>query len=483
MRIDEYSRLDGTALAALVERGEVTPRELATVAADAIAAINPSINAVIELYHDRIDQLDEAQLGKGPFRGVPFLIKDAGGHEKGRKIEFGSRLCAGLLGEVDSNYARLLRAAGLNIVGRTNTPEYSIAASTENLLYGATHTPWMTGRTAGGSTGGGAAAVSAALVPLAHGSDIGGSIRIPAAWCGGVGLKPSRGRISAGPGFSESGHGLAMTFAQTSTMRDTAALLDCLAVPQPGDPFVVARPPGTYRQWLERPLEPLRVAWSAKPFLDTPVDPEIVVAVRETARLLEQMGHHVEQADIPFDEAGAAESMVAVWFFGFDRRLDMLGAKTGRTPGPDTLEPITWETYKLARSMEPHRFLAGLDWLNASRRRLGAFFARHDVLVTPTCAVTAPPVGLYGLSVKDMSLMEWMDHAGGPVQFCFMYNVAGAPALSLPLAQHSNGLPIGVQLGARPSEDHLLIALGRALEEAMPWRDRLPPVHASRVGG
>jgi amidase len=483
MRIDEYARHDGLALAELVKDGEVTPSELATVAADAIAAINPAINAVIELYHDRVDSLDETALGNGPFRAVPFLIKDVGGHEKGRKIEFGSRLCAGLVAEVDTYYAKLLRTAGLNIIGRTNTPEFSMASSSENLLYGATHTPWMAGRSAGGSTGGGAAAVSAGLVPLAHGSDIAGSIRIPAAWCGGIGLKPSRGRISAGPRLSEGGHGLSMTFAQTRTMRDTAALLDCLAVPQPGDPFVPAKPPGPYRQWLERRLEPLRIAFSVKPFFDTPLDPEIAAAVRRTAKVLEDMGHHVEQADIPFDQEQASQEMVWIWFFGFDRWLDMLGAKTGRTPGPDTLEPITWETYKLARSMDPYRFLDGLDWLNARRRELGAFFTRHDVLVTPTCAETAPPLGPYGMNIKDMSLMEWMVHSERPVQYCFMYNVAGAPALSLPLAQHSNGLPIGVQLGARPSEDHILLALGAALEQAMPWRDRLPPIHASRVSG
>lgn len=154
MRIDEYARHDALGLAELVKRAEITPRELANVAADAIAAINPEINAVIELYHDRVDLVDESALGSGPFRGVPFLIKDVGGHEKGRKIEFGSRLCAGLVAEVDTNYAKLLRAAGLNIIGRTNTPEFSMASSSENLLYGATHTPWMSGRSAGGSTGG-----------------------------------------------------------------------------------------------------------------------------------------------------------------------------------------------------------------------------------------------------------------------------------------------------------------------------------------
>ena len=235
-------------------------------------------------------------------------------------------------------------------------------------------------------------------------------------------------------------------------MRDTAALLDCLAVPQPGDPFVPAKPPGPYRQWLERSLEPLRIAYSVKPFFDAPLDPEIAAAVRRTAKVLEDMGHHVEQADIPFDQEQASKEMVWIWFFGFDRWLDQLGSKTGRTPGPDTLEPVTWETYKLAKSMDPHRFLDGLDWLNASRRELGAFFTRHDVLLTPTCTETAPPLGPYGMNIKDMSLMEWMVHSEKPVQYCFMYNVAGARCRTL--AQRSNGTR-SASSSARPSEDHL----------------------------
>ncbi|MGI9407709.1 MAG: amidase family protein, partial [Hyphomicrobiaceae bacterium] len=239
MNIQEYASYDGLGLAALVARREVSPAELAHTARSAIGAIDDRVKAVVEIYDDKIVDLDEAGLGDGPFRGVPFLIKDVGGHEKGRKIEFGSRLCEGMVAEFDTNLIKLLRSSGVNVIGRSNAPEYSIAGSAENLLYGNTSTPWREGYSAGGSTGGGAAAVSAGMVPLAHGSDIAGSIRIPAAWCGGIGLKPSRGLISAGPVLDEAGFGLAMSFVQSKTMRDTAAMLDCLAIPQPGDPFVI----------------------------------------------------------------------------------------------------------------------------------------------------------------------------------------------------------------------------------------------------
>ena len=199
MNLAEYAAQDATGLARLVQRREVSPRELAATALKAIETVNPELGAVIEVYADRIADLDARSLPRGPFRGVPFLIKDVGPHLKGRKTEFCSRLCQGMVGEVDSNFATLLKATGVNILGRTNTPEFSMASSSENLLYGATSTPWKKGYSACGSTGGGAAAVAAGIVPMAHGSDIGGSIRGPAAWCGGIGLKPSRGRISSGP--------------------------------------------------------------------------------------------------------------------------------------------------------------------------------------------------------------------------------------------------------------------------------------------
>ena len=253
-------------------------------------------------YDDRIDDLDEASLGQGPFRGVPFFIKDVFGHLKGRKIEFGSRLCEGMIGDVETNFAKLATAAGLNILGRTNTPEYLLSSTTENLLYGNTHNPWKRGYSAGGSTGGGAAAVASGMVPVAHGSDIGGSIRIPASWCGGVGLKPSRGRISFGPSVDEGGWGMAMNFVQSRTMRDTARLLDCLCLPQAGDPFVTARPERSYESFLTGEVKPLDVAWSTKPLMkDSAVDPEVAAAVEATVRQLADMGHRVVEDAFPFD--------------------------------------------------------------------------------------------------------------------------------------------------------------------------------------
>ncbi|MET0194953.1 MAG: amidase, partial [Hyphomicrobiaceae bacterium] len=225
MNLSEYSKYDGLGLAELVARRQVSPKELAATALKAIEVANPTVNAVVETYPDRIGDLDEATLGNGPFRGVPFLIKDVFGHEKGRKIEFGSRLCRGMLGEVDSHVAELFRASGVNILGRSAAPEYSMSATTESVFFGNTSNPWKQGYSAGGSTGGGQAAVTSGMVPLAHGSDIGGSIRIPASWCGGVALKPSRGRISSGPSFDEGGFGMTSNLVQARTVRDVAAML------------------------------------------------------------------------------------------------------------------------------------------------------------------------------------------------------------------------------------------------------------------
>src|SRR5579859_3494362 len=352
MNLGEYASYDALGLARLVERREVSPRELAASALAAIEAVNPKLNAVIEVYDDRIAGLDAKTLGRGPFRGVPFLIKDVGPHLKGRKTEFGSRLCQGLTGEVDSNFATLLKASGVNILGRTNTPEYSMASSSENLLYGATSTPWKLGHSANGSTGGGAAAVSAGIVPIGHGSDIGGSIRGPAAWCGGVGLKPSRGRISSGPLYDEWGYGMAMNFVQTKTMRDTAAMLDCLAVPQPGDPFIIKPPPKRYAEHL-RPGTRLRVAWSAAPLMDAPVDAEIAALVKRAAETLARLGHEVVEAAPPIDLPALDDACMGVWYFAFDRRLDGYAAKMGRKVGPDTVEAATLRFYEYAKTV-PH---------------------------------------------------------------------------------------------------------------------------------
>ncbi|HEV2984024.1 MAG TPA: amidase, partial [Vicinamibacterales bacterium] len=229
MTLSEYARFDALGLAELVANKQVSSKELAQIAAKATEAINPSVNAVVEVYPDRIDGLNQESLGQGPFRGVPFLMKDVFGQEAGRRIEFGSRLCRGMIAQADTHLCELFRASGLNILGRSAAPEYSMSGTTESVMFGNTSTPWRHGYSAGGSTGGGMAAVIAGIVPIAHGSDIAGSIRIPASFCGGVGLKPSRGRVSYGPMVDENGYGLGQSFVQARTVRDAAAMLDCLA--------------------------------------------------------------------------------------------------------------------------------------------------------------------------------------------------------------------------------------------------------------
>jgi len=482
MKLAEYARYDALGLAALVANKEVTPTELAGLAAQAVAAINPEVNAVVETYADRIASLDETNLGHGPFRGVPFLIKDVFGHEAGRRIEFGSRLCRGMVAQQDTHYAELLRAAGVNILGRSAAPEYSMAGTTEGALYGNASTPWRHGYSAGGSTGGGMAAVVAGIVPIAHGSDIAGSIRIPASFCGGVGLKPSRGRISFGPMLDENGYGLATNFVQTKSIRDTAAMLDCLAVPQPGDPFLIPRPAEPYARLATRPAAPLRIGWCTAPLMGFPVDPEVAAAVADTARLLADMGHHVEEETPAFDALAAMKQMLDIWFFGFDLRLAGFAQRSGHAIGRDTLEPVTFSIYEHARKMTPARFLGALAGLNTIRRQLGRYLTKYDVWLTPTTARTAEPWGNYNLGRADIGIDELAEKLMRPVaQFTLPHNIMGTPAISLPLATHGNGLPIGVQLGAGPANEHLLLQLATALEAARPWAERVPPLHVSKA--
>ncbi|MFO1330712.1 MAG: amidase [Rubrivivax sp.] len=481
MQLHEYARHDALGLADLVARREVSATELARTAMRAIEALNPKLGAVVETYADRIDGLDESTLGDGPFRGVPFLMKDVFGHEAGRRIEFGSRLCAGMVAEVDSVYCTLVKASGVNIIGRSAAPEYSMAGTTETTLYGHTSTPWRQGYCAGGSTGGGAAAVASGLVPIAQGTDIAGSIRMPASFCGGVGLKPSRGRISFAPMLDENGYGLGQNFVQTKSIRDTAAMLDCLAVPQPGDPFVIPRPAGTWREGAQQAApRPLRIGWSTAAHTGVPVDPEVAAAVQRTAQLLADMGHQVEEDTPAYDGLAAMHAMCTLWFFGFDGRLAGYARRTGRTPGPETLEPMVWKILQHARTLGSAPFMAAMAQTNTSRRQLGAVFARRDLWLTPTTPRVAEPWGLYSLCRDDVPFEGYVEQILAPVaQHTLPHNIMGTPALSLPLFMHSNGLPIGVQLAAPPAQELLLLQLGAELERALPWADRIPALHVS----
>jgi amidase len=480
--LSEYASYDALGLSELVANREVTPRELAQTAARAIEIGNPYINAVVEVYPDRVEQPERVKLGSGAFYGVPLLIKDDVGHEKGRKIEFGSRLCKGMVGDRDTHLAKLLRASGVNILGRSNAPEYAMAGTTENALYGNTSTPWRQGYSAGGSTGGGMAAVVAGMVPMAHGSDIGGSIRIPASWCGGVGLKPSRGRISAGPWVDEHGFGMSTDFVQTMTVRDAASMLDCLAIPQPGDPFLIPKPTEAYAEILHKRTRRLKIGWSLSSLLGVAVDSEVASVVEKTSQILAEMGHEVFEESPQFGGEEALRPVIDLWFFGFDQRLEEHARRNGRVIGPETLEPVTLELYAYAKTMTPHQLVTALERWNALRCRLGSLFRRCDVWLTPTTPSVAEPWGRYNPGRADITVDTLIDQMFKvPCQFTVPHNIMGTPAISLPLGQHTSGLPIGIQLGGRPAQEHVLLQLALALERAMPWRVRVAPLNVSRL--
>jgi amidase len=482
--LSEYAALDALGLAEAIAAGQLSAKEAAMMAAQAIDAINPRLNAVVETYGDRIDDLDERTLGGGPFRGVPFLIKDVFGQEAGRRIEWGSRLCRGMVAQQNTYLYDMLRASGVNILGRSATPEYSMSGTTESAMFGNTSTPWKYGYSAGGSTGGGMAAVVAGIVPIAHGTDIAGSIRIPASFCGGVGLKPSRGRISYGPAVDENGYGLGQNFVQTKSIRDAAAMLDCLAVPQPGDPFFIPTPSEPYATLARQQPPRLRVGWSTSPLMGVAVDAEVAAAVRSTAQLLEDMGHDVVEASPAFDGLATMRAMTDVWFFGFDVRLEGYSARSGQAIGPDTLEPVVFNIYQHAKRMTPAQFLGAMSAINTARRQLGRFFTSCDVWLSPTTPRVAEPWGAYNLGRTDVTMENLVDVIyKATCQFSLPHNVMGTPAISLPLAMHSSGLPIGIQIGARHAEDHVVLQLAAALETARPWGTRRPPLHAAAVNG
>jgi amidase len=482
MNLAEYASYDALGLAELVARKQVTPKELALTAVAAKEKVDGAVNSIVELYPDRIDGLDEASLGNGPFRGVPFLIKDVFGHEKGRRIEFGSRLCEGMTVETGTCFADLLKAAGVNILGRSAAPEYSMAATTESALHGNTSNPWKQGYSAGGSTGGGMAAVIAGIVPIAHGSDIGGSIRIPASWCGGVGLKPSRMRVSVGPVVDEGGWGYSMNFVQAKSVRDAATMLDCVSVPQPGDPFIIPKPDQPYATLATKAPGKFRVGIVLDELLGIEVDPEVAQAVQATGRALADMGHAVEVAKVEIDGDAMVRATTDIFFFGFNSRLDGYARRSGHKVGPDTLEPVILSVYEAAREITVARFIAANAAANTARRRLGQFFTKYDIWLSPTTARVAEPWGRYHLSKPGVGWHNLIEELfKPPCQYTIPHNVMGTPAMSLPLAMHSTGVPIGVQIAARPAAEHLLLQLGTVLEASMPWRDRVAPLHVSRA--
>ncbi|MER8401984.1 amidase [Mesorhizobium sp. M1348] len=475
MNLDEYTSYDAAGLAELVRSREVTSLELTRLALEANDRINPTINAVIEFYNDA-ETVSGSE--EGPFAGVPFLRKDISSTEAGRLYECGSRLYQGYRPTVDSYYVERVRAGGLRIVGRTTTTELGASGLSETAMCGITRNPWNLDRTAGGSSSGSGAAVAAGIVPIASASDGGGSTRIPASYCGLVGLNPSRGRVSGGPNGQDPGYGISRRFVLCRTVRDAAAALDVLSGSYPGDPFVIPRPERPYvEELLSQSGGCLKVGVALSSWGEVKLDPEIRDRVAETAKMLEEMGHVVEQIDPPFSASEYREVVYGgfyLTYIGLDEAASALGRKVDET----TLEPLNLEIYKRAKKLPLSHAAKVFEHARKVRFDVGRAVQGFDILLTATMPCTAPPHDIYSMNLGNMSLDELMTFDAGICQYLGVFSVTGQPSVSLPLFISAKGLPIGIQIVGRFADEATVIRVARDLENALPWAKRRPPVFA-----
>ncbi|MDA9431814.1 amidase [Bradyrhizobium sp. CCBAU 51627] len=478
MRLSEYVEHDATALASLVKGGEVTPLELTRLARDAHDEVNPRINGVIEFYEDA-----EAVVGAdgGLFHGVPFLRKDIGATEAGRLQEQGSRLFKGYRPQTDSYFFCRARDAGLRTIGRTACPELGTSGMSQSILNGITGNPWNLERSAGGSSSGAAAAVAAGITPIAHASDSGGSIRIPASWCGLVGLNPSRGRVSGGPNNQDELLGCSRVFVLCRTVRDMAAALDVFSGAYPGDPFIIVQPSRPYVDELFRPTGTLRIGVARTKWGGIDVELEVLQAVDTIASLLEEMGHLVMEIDPPYDPDERTRISLGSCALNA-KSLEDAARAMGRTIDANTLEPVNLKLYEYGRN-SPASMGDLLEDIRRFRFRLGEAIDGFDILLTPTMPVVAPShAGIYCTTNPRVSAVEFMDADAAAAIYGFMgaFNITGHPSVSLPLAHSANGLPIGLQIVGRFGDEATLVRISRDLEQACPWRHRTPSVRAGR---
>ncbi|MER8716249.1 amidase [Mesorhizobium sp. M1295] len=476
MRLSEYVEYDATGLASLVSAGDVTPVELVRLARQAHDEVNPRINAVIEFYGDA-----ETVAGAdgGPFHGVPFLRKDAGEGEAGRLQENGSRLFKGNRSKTDSYFFCRARGAGLRTIGRTTTPELAGSGMSASILNGITGNPWYLERSCGGSSGGAAAAVAAGITPIAHASDGGGSIRQPAAWCGLVGLNPSRGRISGGPDAQDSGFGRIQRFVLCRTVRDMAAALDVFSGPRAGDPFVIIQPNRPYVDELSHPTGTLRIGVARTKWGELDLEPDVLQAVESTASLLEEMGHMVSDIEPLFDPGDFLQTVLGLAdFWGVS--IEAAARAVARDIGADTLEPVTLKVYERGRNYSASDVRNLLERIRQMRWSVGEAIGRYDILLTPTVPTVAMPHGGdYCLtsttaSAEQFIKLMWCEQSS----YLGVFSITGQPSVSLPLAQSADGLPIGLQIVGRFADEATLVRIARDLEEARPWNHRRAKVRA-----
>jgi amidase len=491
----DYTRHDGLGLAALVRSSQVSAAELLETAFARIEAHNPALNAVIRTRYDQARAEAARVAPAAPFAGVPFLIKDLIATLAGEPTANGNRLMASLPMPRDSELVRRFRAAGVQIVGRTNTPEFGLTPTTEPVLFGPTHNPWSLAHSPGGSSGGSAAAVAAGLVPLASGGDGGGSIRIPASCCGLFGFKPSRGMTPTGPDFGELWRGFAIEHVLSRSVRDSAAMLDATAGADPGAPYAAPLPSRPFLSEVSAEPGRLRIAFTREPlFGHGRVHADCIAGLEATARLLESLGHHVEEASPPIDRDACALAFATVIAGEARAEIEHLAQLTQRKVRAADFEATTYILGLLGRSTPAAAYVSAVRTLQLTARTMAPFFECHDVLLTPTLA--DPPVltGALQPSAAELGVMRvinaldagWLLKVLGVIKveaakmfdympFTPLFNVTGQPAMSVPLHWSAAGLPIGMQFVGRLGEDAMLFRLAGQLERARPWFERRPP--------
>jgi amidase len=463
-----------TELAGMVRTGEVSASELVELSLARIEELNPRLNAFVQIDGERA-LAAAAQVGSGdarPFAGVPIAIKNNRAVQ-GLRLTYGCSLMSEYVADYDHNITRRLKDAGFIVVGSTTLPEYGILPTSEARLFGPTRNPWDLERTPGGSSGGSAAAVASGMVPVAHGNDGGGSIRIPAACCGLVGLKPQRGRISAAPELGESLLGIDGML--TRTVADTAAILDVLEGYEPGDATWAPPPAEPFATAATRAPGALRIACTVlPPITDAVVDPLCAQAVSDAAELLRDLGHTVEEVDPPWQLPGVQELFGAVFSTHISLSIAYSGMVSGREPTADDMEPMSWAIYSMVGHLNAVEGIGATVRLEAFTRQLVAFLEPYDVLLTPALAERPLPLGTLDTAAPEP--MSTFTRSGLFTPFTPTFNASGQPGISVPLFHGEDGLPLGVQLVGRPTGEATLLSLASQLEAARPWAVRRPPV-------
>jgi amidase len=474
MAFREYGNYDAVGLAELVRNKEVTAGELLDEAIARTAKVDPQINAVVVKHYDYAQRQIERGLPDGPFTGVPFLLKDLDLVE-GTRTTFGASVLKDFVADRTGTLSRRFLDAGLTIFGKSASPEFGLMPTTEPRLHGPTRNPWNLAHSSGGSSGGAAAAVAARILPVAHASDGGGSIRIPASACGVFGLKPTRARNPLGPDRGEGWGGFACGHVVSLSVRDSAVMMDAIHGPEPSSPYVAPPPERPFSQEVGRDPGKLRIAFTDKSPYGDAIDPEIAAAVREVARLLEGLGHHVEERAPPLaaDPQPVIRTIVSA---NTALSVRLIEQRLGRAATADDFEMLTLSSAHSAQQNSATDYVAAQLAAFQISRALATFFERFDVFLSPTLCM--PPLRIGEINTMSEDLSDVGPLLRRYIPGTSMFNMSGQPAMSVPLAWNKAGLPLGMMFSARFGDEATLFRLAGQLEQQRPWRNKIPPVRA-----